>query len=210
MPSTGAIMGKDRAPGGRGRDPSPLGAFWGTLDPCPLLCTQLESRQLQPVLGHDAGGRDPVPPGHLPTLSHRHEHERDARESPQMEGETEARYGLSLPVPWLHPVLSPSPSASNVPAVSPTPGKGLCSRGRGGGGREGAMPGGCRRQPLCLETAAQQIPPDNPRAASVVFSPVPPCRFPIGKPSPQLLSRQSRLRQRFASGVPPSAPGGCT
>lgn len=50
-----------------------------------------------------------------------------------MEGETEARYGLSLPVPWLHPVLSPSPSASNVPAVSPTLGKGLCSRGRGGG-----------------------------------------------------------------------------
>lgn len=45
------------------------------------------------------------------------------------------------------------------------------SPGRGSAPGEGAVPGGCRGQPLCLETAAQQIPPDNPRAASVVFSP---------------------------------------
>lgn len=178
MPSTGAIMGKDRAPGGRGRDPSPLGAFWGTLDPCPLLCTQLESRQLQPVLGHDAGGRDPVPPGHLPTLSHRHEHERDARESPQMEGETEARYGLSLPVPWLHPVLSPSPSASNVPAVSPTLGKGLCSRGRGGEAGKGPCRVGAAGSPCVWRRQLSKFPLTIPGLPVLFFPPFLRAGFP--------------------------------
>lgn len=64
------------------------------------LPAQLESCQLQPLLGDDSGERDPAPPGHLPSLSHRHEHERDPRESPPRRGrETEARQGLSLAVP---------------------------------------------------------------------------------------------------------------
>lgn len=133
------------------------------------LPAQLESRQLQPLLGDDSGERDPAPPGHLPSLSHRHEHERDPRESPPRRGrETEARQGLSLAVPAI-----------------PHRWEGA-SRG---GGRE--------RDSSVWRQQLSKFPRTIPGLPVLFFPPSPPCSFPIGTAAPPLLTQQSHLLQRF-------------